>query len=93
MINQIMDIEMLPDTDLTTQEAEALHTWVQATAAVVAARAWHDAAVRSNRGTRATDRNLQTALAAERTARDRHRALSDELARRRIAPLRPQRAA
>ena len=92
-MQQTNEVGLLTDGELRAREEQALEAWIQANATAVAARAWHDAAVRADRGVRAVAKNLLTATAAEHAARDHHRALSDELARRGLAPSRARRAA
>ncbi len=75
------------------EEAQTRKAWIEASATRVAARAAHAVAQRTGGESGPTAQDLLVATVAERAARERHRLLSDELARRGLRPQRLARAA
>ena len=92
-MNQQMELRDLADTEVMMEEARTREAWIEASATRVAARAAQSVAQRGGGESGPAAQDLLAATVAERAAREQHRWLSDELARRGLRPQRLARAA
>ena len=92
-MNNTIDVTMLADAVLVARERLALQAWIDASATSAAARARYRVAEQARLDMSVAHEALRAAQADERAARTAHQVLSDELARRRLVPAPPLRAA